>query len=74
VRQSSAKMANILGVEVANNTSNDLLRPIEAAILAGEGGCVFNANAHSLNLFNELTWLRDCFSRAEMIFPDGHGA
>lgn len=74
MKQGSTSMAGILGVNVASVTSDDLFRLIDTTVQSRQKALVLNVNAHALNLSYELTWLRDYFNHAEMVFPDGYGA
>ncbi|MFI5251745.1 MAG: WecB/TagA/CpsF family glycosyltransferase [Bacteroidota bacterium] len=64
---------DILGVNVSNIHSIDLLNAIDDTVQIGSKGVFAYVNIHTVNLANRFPWLRDFLNNAKIAYADGEG-
>jgi|UniRef100_A0A7C5AN77 N-acetylglucosaminyldiphosphoundecaprenol N-acetyl-beta-D-mannosaminyltransferase len=69
----SLRAIRVLGVKVTPGTLEELHREISRLIYQGKPGVILSANAHSLNLCQELPWLKAFYEQADLVYVDGAG-
>jgi N-acetylglucosaminyldiphosphoundecaprenol N-acetyl-beta-D-mannosaminyltransferase len=64
---------DILGVQVSNVRSTDVLRAVDDAVRTGKKGIFAYVNVHAVNLAHQLPWFRDFLNNAAIAYADGEG-
>ncbi|MEP2852230.1 WecB/TagA/CpsF family glycosyltransferase [Ekhidna sp.] len=64
---------NILGINVTNLTSKELIRQIGFYVTHNQKQNILYANIHGINVASSLGWFREFFNRCAIVFCDGDG-